>query len=562
MKHLVKTRCLSSLWFFLLILNVACACWTTPAQAQWSSTGPDGASIRCLAIDHQNTRTIYAGTDGGGVFKSTDGGTAWSRLNFAVPDKTWVVSLVIDPQNPQTLYAGTGNKDSGGGILKSSDGGASWNQVTFTLALADTLSLAIDPQNPQTLYAGSNDGSVFKSIDGSTSWNQVLPPGNDFAFLTSVIICGISGLPGYADAASLAIDPQNPETLYAWTQRGECNFSVVLKSTNGGADWSWFSEGLPGTWGQGLAIDPQNSETIYAANGYYGVFKSTNGGIDWYEAKSGLPFFNYVYSLAIDPQNPQTLYSGTDLGVFKSTNGGATWSQVSSGLPEHSDVFFLAVDPQDSETLYAGTTGAGVFKSSDGGGASVSLPGAPTEVSAEAGDAQATVSFQVPVSDGGSPINSYAVYSSSGGFAGQGTGSPITVTGLSNGTAYTFTVVAINAVGAGPASIPSNSVTPKALPLITVTSPKRGEIWHPGQKYTISWKYRGNPGKTVRIELAGGKSLIEIKECKSIGANGKGSYRWTIPKELAAGSNYRVRISTRTNHPSFTAASKGTFSIN
>jgi hypothetical protein len=87
-------------------------------------------------------------------------------------------------------------------------------------------------------------------------------------------------------------------------------------------------------------------------------------------------------------------------------------------------------------------------------------PGAPTAVTAVAGNGSAMVSFDAPASDGGSAINSYTVTSSPGGITASGISSPITVSGLTNGVAYTFTVTATNAHGTGPASLSSNSVTP------------------------------------------------------------------------------------------------------
>lgn len=96
-----------------------------------------------------------------------------------------------------------------------------------------------------------------------------------------------------------------------------------------------------------------------------------------------------------------------------------------------------------------------------GGTTPAQLPGAPTAVSALAGDAQASVSFVAPSSNGGSAITGYTVTASPGGASAGGAASPVVVTGLSNGTAYTFTVVAQNAVGAGPASVASNTVTPQ-----------------------------------------------------------------------------------------------------
>ena len=98
-------------------------------------------------------------------------------------------------------------------------------------------------------------------------------------------------------------------------------------------------------------------------------------------------------------------------------------------------------------------------------------PGVPTIGSATAGTSQATVNFTAPASNGGSAITQYTVTSSPGGFTGTGTDSPITVTGLTNGTAYTFTVTATNGAGTGGASTSSNSVTPLAEQTITFNNP-------------------------------------------------------------------------------------------
>lgn len=94
-------------------------------------------------------------------------------------------------------------------------------------------------------------------------------------------------------------------------------------------------------------------------------------------------------------------------------------------------------------------------------------PGAPTDVAAVFADGAATVSFDPPTSTGGATITGYTVTSNPGGMTASGAGSPITITSLTNGTPYTFTVTAQNGAGPGPASSPSSEGTPKGNQTIT-----------------------------------------------------------------------------------------------
>jgi hypothetical protein len=91
-------------------------------------------------------------------------------------------------------------------------------------------------------------------------------------------------------------------------------------------------------------------------------------------------------------------------------------------------------------------------------------PGAPTGVSAVPGDGQATVSWTAPVSNGGAAITGYTVTSSPGNFTAPATGTSAVVTGLTDGTPYTFTVTATNSIGTSPASVASAPVTPATVP--------------------------------------------------------------------------------------------------
>jgi hypothetical protein len=138
-------------------------------------------------------------------------------------------------------------------------------------------------------------------------------------------------------------------------------------------------------------------------------------------------------------------------GLANLTQPGASFdvgSEVNKIQAIHAECSLAAAEATVNQTLQqAGGSG---------------VPGAPTGVAVAGGNKQVTVSFVAPASTGGSPISGYTATSNPGSITATGAGSPITVPGLVNGTAYTFTVTAKNNNGLGQASNPSSSVTPSA----------------------------------------------------------------------------------------------------
>ena len=94
-----------------------------------------------------------------------------------------------------------------------------------------------------------------------------------------------------------------------------------------------------------LAIDPNDPSTVYAGTSY-GLFKTTNGGANWSEINNGLTNLN-VYALAIAPATPSTVYAGTsNSGVYKTTDAGANWSEINTGPERINYVNFPCHRPQ------------------------------------------------------------------------------------------------------------------------------------------------------------------------------------------------------------------------
>ena len=141
----------------LVLLSTNHAGTVSAGTNVWTNNGPGGGRINALVINPVTPSTLFACTDGGGVFKSANGGENWSEANTGLTD-TYVRALVIDPVTPDTLYAGT---NYGGGVFKSTNGGENWSMVNSGLTSTLVMALAIDPAMPTTLYAGTRGGGVF-----------------------------------------------------------------------------------------------------------------------------------------------------------------------------------------------------------------------------------------------------------------------------------------------------------------------------------------------------------------------------------------------------------------
>ncbi len=303
--------------FFVFLIGLASLMplgWISQAEADlWVQVDPSrDHHVSCVAFDPTNLNTQYIGNSCQGLYKSTDSGDNWAEANIGYSFTSSescrpVCALAIDLLRPNNLYLAWSDLYRTDapmvGLWKSSNGAQSWSRVQGGFPCSQVLSLAIDPQNSNTVYAGTACG-VFKSTDGGGNWRAVNQ--------------GLSE----RGIEALAINPQNPAILFAGTPRG--NF----RSADRGENWSLASNEWAYGSVRGLIIDPQNTAILYAGTAS-GVFKSVDSGRTWGDMNSGLAE-RAVKAMAIDPQEPGDLYLWTDSGVYRAQLGVATTAGASA----------------------------------------------------------------------------------------------------------------------------------------------------------------------------------------------------------------------------------------
>lgn len=331
--------------------------------------------INDMEVHPTNSRIIYTGTAGGGVWKSNDAGTSFTPIFDDYCQSIGAVSL--DPNDPDnTIYVGTGETwprnsvSVGDGLYKSIDGGANWNKIG--LEKSERISnIIINPKNSSEVYVGvlgalwgdSDERGVYKSNDGGATWEKLL-------YVNQKTGC-----------ADLVMDPSNPSILYAsmwefrrtgWSfESGGAN-SALYKSTDAGKTWNKIHNGFPaGKLGRlGIAIAASNPNTLYTVieaekKERKGLYRSDDAGASWEQLNNDFgitvrPF--YFSRIVVDPRDENVIVKGGLSGSI-SRDGGKTFKDLGQ---MHSDIHDIAFSIKDSDIMYVGTDG-GVYRSWDGG---------------------------------------------------------------------------------------------------------------------------------------------------------------------------------------------------
>ena len=220
-------------------------------------------------------------------------------IGFSDPSTGRINGIAASPTDPSTIYVAS----AGGGVWKTTDGGTTWAPLTDGQATLSMTSIALAPSNPNIIYAGTGDSAanldgngnldnrtipgdgVLKSTDGGQSWTLL----GQFDSMGNPLF-------DREEVSSIAIDPTNANTVYVavadYVSGSLTGNTGIWKSTDGGMIWtnttnSATADIAPGDSFLGVVMGPTNDQVLYAAasdiggNPGNGVYKTTDGGVHW-----------------------------------------------------------------------------------------------------------------------------------------------------------------------------------------------------------------------------------------------------------------------------------------
>lgn len=339
---------------------------------------------------------------------------------------------------------------------------------------------------PPTLTASSTSGlaPIFTSISTSIC---TITSGGTLSFLTAgscTIHADQAGDTAYLAAPTVeqtftinAVPPSAPANPVGIAGNAKADVSFTAPASDGGSAITAYTVtsnpgGITGTGtASPVAVNGLANGTAYT----FTVTATNSAGTGSASAASAAVIPKAPQTITFNNPGAQSFGTAPTLTATSTSLLAPTFSSITPGI--------CGITPGGTLTFLA--TGSCAINADQAGNAAylaaptvgqnfvvnAVAPGAPTHPVATAGSGQASVAFTAPGSDGGSPITSYTVTANPGGATGTGASSPIVLMGLTNGTAYTFTVTAKNAAGTGPASAASAAVTPKATQTITFNNP-------------------------------------------------------------------------------------------
>lgn len=369
-------------------------------DGDWSRLAPDvieGAGFLGVRRHEAFPGLVLVGSQGLGVFKSTDGGVGWVEANDGLTGE--VATCFAMRPDGLAVYGGCESM----GIFRSQDEGDNWEARSAGINMVKVTDVAVDPLDPDFIvvtFTSLNSGGVFITADGGASW---------------------AAAPNLADqrAQAVALGGSGGEIIYA-ALAGPVTTEIpegVYKSTDGGQSWTCTGPEGPAYLNNllySLDIDEENGVLLAGGQGYISglparVFRSTDGGGSWDQVHEG-DIYSTVKDFARSPQDGTVCFAAVEHsggivglgGILKSGSAGASWVDVNNGLGSAARLCrTVSVDPTDPDRVFASLYNSGVYRTTNGGGSwqVTGLPG---------GQALSVIC---------DPLSQGTVYASTGGYA-------------------------------------------------------------------------------------------------------------------------------------------------
>ncbi len=282
------------------------------------------------------------GLESGGVFRSDDRGTTWTRINSINPRPFYYSQIRVDPSDEKQLWV------LGIQLHVSRDGGETF-EVTGRSVHADHHAMWIDPEDSEHVILGG-DGGLYVTWDDSATWDHldVLP---------------------IAQFYNIAVDRQTPYWVYGGLQDNGSWGGPSARRTGGIAVSDWITVG--GGDGFHCAVDPDDPAIVFSEsqNGAIARLDLRTGERQRVAPAGGRGRFNWNTPFFLSPHNSQIVFFAGAV-VYRSIDGGRSSQIISPEISraERGTATALAQSPRDEELLYVGTDDGALWRTLDGGG--------------------------------------------------------------------------------------------------------------------------------------------------------------------------------------------------